>query len=306
MSKVVAEGRTEVVKTSELGVGLANRSVDRVDCSVVVEGDIESGASVDIKGTLIVKGSIVSAKVKCSGDLEVKGGVITGKRGFVKVGGNATMGFVENSVIQVRKSLIVQRSITHSWVIAGGLIEVRDEAKGLILGGLLSSWQAIVCRNFGADQGHTTQCRIGSHYQDEIRLQRLSQRIKRFQEASEENHRSIALFEKPGCVLSPEQSRHYEYIKKNAHRYQKIIAKLRESRSKVEGSVVYNQDATLIVSGILDKNTLNWIAGKKIPIPTSVRGVLVSPFVSKGILDLNDVQGFIRTHPYAIVRHTKG
>ncbi|RYZ57539.1 MAG: DUF342 domain-containing protein [Proteobacteria bacterium] len=269
--------------------------------SVVVEGDIESGASVEIVGSLVVKGSIDSAKVRCTGDVEVKGGVNTGKRGYLHVGGNASVGFIENSIVQVKQSLSVQRLITHSWIVCGGAIQVRDESKGMILGGLLCSWQAIVCAKFGSDKGHTTQCRIGSNYQDELRLQRLAQRIKRFQEASDENQSSIELLEKPGRRLSEDQIKHHDYIRKNAGRYERIILKLKESKTALDQAMVYNQDATLIVTDIIDKNSMVFMSGKKITIPTNLKGVLLSLAVPKGILDLSEIDSFQRSHPNAIV-----
>lgn len=278
----------------------------RFEGSVVVEGDIESGASVEIKGSLIVKGSIDSAKVRVSGDIEVKGGVNTGKRGYLQAGGNANLGFVENSVIQVKQNLTVQRLITHSWIVCGGVIQVRDESKGIIIGGLLCSWQAIVCAKFGTDKGHTTQCRLGCNYQDEIRLQRLTQRIKRFQDASEENQRSVALLEKPGSRLSEAQRKHYDYIKKNSLRYERILLKLREFKTGLDQSMVYNQDATLVVLDIIDKNSLVWLSGKKINITTNFKGVLLSHAVPKGILDLAEVPNFERAHPNAITGFVKG
>ncbi|MBC7532196.1 MAG: DUF342 domain-containing protein [Oligoflexus sp.] len=277
----------------------------RFEGSVVVEGDIESGATVDINGSLIVKGSIDSAKVKCTGDIEVKGGVNTGKRGSLQVGGSANLGFVENSVMQIKHDLTVQRLITHSWIVCGGVIQVKDESKGTIIGGLLCSWQAIVTPHFGADKGHTTQCRIGSNYQDEIRLQRLSQRLKRFQEASEENLRSVALLEKPGARLSEAQKKHHEYIQKNSQRYERILGKLKEFKTTLDQNMVYNQDATLVVTGIIDKNTMVWICGKKIAVQTNYKGVLLSPKVSKGICDLAELENFQRAHPNAITGFTK-
>jgi uncharacterized protein (DUF342 family) len=269
--------------------------------SVVVEGDIESGATVEIVGTLLVKGSIDSAKVRCSGDVEVKGGVNTGKRGFLHVGGSATVGFIENSIIQVKESLTVQRLITHSWVVSGGVIEVRDESKGMILGGLVCSWQSIVCAKFGGDKGHTTQCRIGSNYQDELRLQRLSQRIKRFQEASNENLSSIELLEKPGRQLSEDQMKHLEYIRRNAGRYESILTKLKETKAALDQAIVYNPDATLVVTDIIDKNSMVYVSGKKITVPTNLKGVLLSAAVPKGILDLSGIESFQRSHPNAVV-----
>lgn len=301
------DGSTLSVQSAYVHKGSINLSSGnlRFDGAVVVEGDIESGASVDITGTLIVKGSVVNAKIRCTGDLEVKGGVLTGKNGYINVGGNARMGFVENSVIQVKGNLLVQRMISHSWITAGGLIEVLDESKGQITGGLLSSWKAIVCAKFGSDQGHTTQCRIGSNFHDEIRLQRLAKRAKRFNEAAEENARSIALLEKPGSKLSEAQKQHYDYIKKNGQRYGGIIARIVASRTALESSLTYNLDATIVVSDILDKNSLIWVNGKKIKMPTSLKGVLLSTHVNKGILDLSQVEDFHKAHPAAIFGHSQ-
>ena len=300
---LVVEGQTISCQAAYVHKGSINLASGnlRFEGSVVIEGDIESGATVDIDGALIVKGSIDGAKVSCSGDLEVLGGVNTGKIGYLHVGGNARLGFVENSIVHVKRSLSVQRSITHSLVISGGLIHVLDESNGVIVGGLLCAWQAIVCAKFGMSQGTVTQCRLGSQHRTEIRLQRLATRQKFFQAAADNNLKSIAIFEKPGLQLSADQQKRYDYVKKNAGRYVNILKIIKVSIAKASKSTDYNVDATLVVKNILDKNSMIWVCGKKIPVPTNMKGVLVSKHVADGILDLGEVAKFREQHPAAIV-----
>ncbi|RZA26846.1 MAG: DUF342 domain-containing protein [Proteobacteria bacterium] len=270
------------------------------DGAVVIEGDVESGATVDVNGALIIKGSIDSAKVRCSGDLEVKGGVNTGKTGYVQVGGHASFAFLESSIVHVKQNVAVQKSITHSLVISGGVIHVQDE-NGTIHGGLICAWQAIVCGRFGAEHGQVTQCRLGSHHKVEIRLQRLAQRTKYFTTAAETNLKSIALFEKPGVQLTPDQQKRYEYVKKNAKRYQNILKSIKDSKTKLGHEKVYNPDATLVVHDVLNKNSQIWISGKKIVVPGNLKGILVTPLVAEGFIDLDEVDTFSRQHPLARV-----
>jgi uncharacterized protein (DUF342 family) len=268
--------------------------------AVVIEGDVESGATVDVHGTLIIKGSVDGARVKCSGNLEVKGGVNTGRAGYIHVGGHASFGFVESSIVHVKHSVAVQKSITHSLVIAGEVIHVQGE-KGTIQGGLVCAWQAILCARFGAENGHVTQCRIGSRHRVEIRLQQLAQRAQFFSSAAETNQKSIALFERPGIQLTTDQQRRYEYVKKNAGRYQKILESIKDSQVKLGREKAYNDDATLVVTDVLNKNSQIWISGKKFPVASPLKGVLVSPYVNDGFVDLDDLEAFSRRHPGARV-----
>lgn len=301
---VQIEGSTVSVQKAYTHKGSVNFASGNIhfEGAVIIEGDIEASATVEVDGTLIVKGSIESAKVRCSGDLEVKGGVNTGKLGYVHVGGNAKIGFIENSILHIKQSLAVEKSITHSLVISGGVINVLDTSKGQIVGGLSCAWQAIICAKFGTSQGQVTQCRLGSHHLNEIRFQRLATRLKFFETAESENLKSIALFERPGLGLTPEQKNRHLELKKKSKRYKSIVAKIKVQKNKVAQNKVYNPDATLVVADILEKNSSIWISGKKISIQSSLKGVLASSHISDGILDLNDVDKFSSQHPSAIVK----
>ena len=65
---------------------------------MVIRGDIESGASVDVKGMLLVEGNIGPSRVRVRGNLEVKGGIVSTEQGMVRVLGTLLRAYPKASL----------------------------------------------------------------------------------------------------------------------------------------------------------------------------------------------------------------
>ena len=110
--------------------------------SVIVNGNILSGFSVECKKDLIVKGSVENgAMVKC-GSLVVKKGVFC-KKGLVFVKNNADIGYIQDANIRVAGDLTVQRYIHGSKIsIRGDLLVlgrgVTGNQRGAVMGSRIS------------------------------------------------------------------------------------------------------------------------------------------------------------------------
>jgi uncharacterized protein (DUF342 family) len=274
--------------------------------TVVVQGDIESGASVDVRGHLIVEGMISPSKIRCTGDLEVKGGIITGPEGFIHTGGNCRCNYIENSVLQVKGDLTVRRSILNSTVIAQGSIVIVDEGRGVIAGGVLSSWSAIKTANLGMEQGQPTECRVGSNLSSERRLYTLRQRLKKLQAFHEKLTTSLKGIDRK-ANLTADQQEQARNLREKSIRLEKIISRLVSWCDIQDKTMQWNHSATMVVTGILNQNVALFVTGQRVPIPGQVRGVLVpgNPYHGTQLVDLKELAAYVAARPDAIIASSK-
>jgi uncharacterized protein (DUF342 family) len=270
------------------------------DGAVVVQGDIEAGATVEVKGSLLVEGVIGRATVKVGRDLEVTGGMITSQDGIVVVGGSCQAQFVENSRLHVKGTLEVEKSILNSEVVCGGPLLVRDPARGVVSGGAISCWNAMALKHLGMAQGHTTVCRIGTHYATEIRWQRMNQRLRVVQEYKETVSKQLKdISGSTQGRKAAELDAQRQALQRRFQKAEKVLAHAQKRRDLLEKQMKWNPNATLAVRGILDKNVALHAAGKLIKIGQNVQGVLVtaSPYRGSSINDLSVWDEFHKAWP---------
>ncbi len=297
------DGHTLQIVQTYVHQGSVNLSSGNLafDGAVVVKGDIEAGATVEVKGTLLVEGVIGHAIVKVGGDLEVMGGLITSREGLVVVGGSCQAQFVENSRLHVKGSLIVQKSVLNSEVICGGPLVVRDPVRGLISGGHVSCWQAIAVRHLGLAQGQITVCRIGTHYISEIRWQRMTQRAQAVQECCQVLTRQLKDLPSGQGRKAAEIDAQRQALQSRLQKAERILQHIERRRDLLEKQMQWNQNATLVVRGILDRSVEIHAVGKKIKSSQNLQGVLVSAASYRGsqIHDINIWNEFQKAWPEA-------
>ncbi len=271
------------------------------DGAVVVQGDIEAGATVEVKGTLLVEGVIGHAIVKVGRDLEVTGGMITSQEGLVVVGGTCRAQFVENSRLHIKGSLEVQKSILNSEIVCGGPLVVRDPARGVISGGAISCWDAMAVKHLGLAQGTSTVCRIGTNYATEIRWQRMNQRWRVVNEYSEILRKKLKDLASAQARKAGDGDAQRQAMQQRLQRAEKVLQHIQKRRDLLEKQMKWNSNATLVVRGILDRSVEIHAAGKKIKSTQNLQGVLVtaSPYRGSSINDLSVWDEFHKAWPDA-------
>ena len=296
-----------IIKCSEAYVhkGSVNLSSGNLyfDGAVIIQGDIEAGASVDVQGPLVVEGMIGPSQVRCTGDLDVKGGVVTSTTGWIKVGGNLRCEFLENSELEVKGDLIVQRSILHSHVVSGGNIVVLDTNQGLIAGGSVSCWGSIRTTRCGLSQGRKSECRIGSDFHGEQRVTHLKQRVEKMRDYHDSMERGLKEVMQSAAKNAPGFSEQKALMMDRVKRSAELLKKLNEEREAAEATLRWNVQSSLLVSGALDKSVSLTAAGRTVPLRDSLLGVLVvaTPFRGSSIVDLKDLPSLKQNQPDVLI-----
>ncbi|MEA2110316.1 MAG: FapA family protein [Pseudomonadota bacterium] len=133
---------------------------------IIVRGSVFSGFSVKAK-QLIVEGSIEGAHIEIDEDLIVRGGIIACQEKGVYCGGTILTKYVENSRIQARGNIFIEKSALHSQIITAGSIIFLHEP-GVIVGGTCQVKNSIYAKIVGAKWATATKISLGV---DPFRLQ---------------------------------------------------------------------------------------------------------------------------------------
>ena len=116
--------------------------------SIIIDGDIASGFTVECGGDLVVNGSIENgAIVRCSRDMVVSHGIF-GENANIFVNGDAEVRFIQNSAIRVNGNLLVGSFVRDSRLWCGGHLRVRGEdaesrGKGCVIGGTIVAMRSL-------------------------------------------------------------------------------------------------------------------------------------------------------------------
>lgn len=126
---------------------------------IIVRGSVFSGFSVKAK-QLIVEGSIENARIEIDEDLIVRGGIIACQEGGVYCGGTILAKYVENSMIQARGNIFIEKSALHSQLITANSIIFLHEP-GVIIGGSCQVKNSIYAKIIGAKWATPTEISLG-------------------------------------------------------------------------------------------------------------------------------------------------
>ena len=245
--------------------------------SAEVRGNIEGGAVVSVAENLIVKGTIGSSKIRCKGNLHVKGGIVCADGGRIEVDGKLVADFIENSQILVQGDLIVNQSIINSTVIVGGKLQIKANRSGVIGGGNISVREKLITGNLGFNDGRKTIVRMGVDYifERKVRIQteRLSKVVNRFEI---DNKNLEELKKGSGRLVDKTKLAQRNALQKRLDRMGKIKRKLERKINHYQEELSWNKACIAIVNAELSQNSEVTIGGKSIPIKESLRSVMLT------------------------------
>lgn len=127
---------------------------------IIVRGSVFSGFRVKAK-QLIVEGSIEDAHIEIDEDLIVRGGIIACQKQGVSCGGTILAKYVENSTLQARGNIFIEKSALHSQLETAGSIIFLHEP-GVIVGGSCHVKNSIYAKIVGAKWATPTIISLGT------------------------------------------------------------------------------------------------------------------------------------------------
>ena len=118
-----------------------------------IEGDVETGASIQADGDILVKGMVEPAHVQAGGNLTVTGGIVGSEEHVIAVGGDLAAKYIKEAVIRAGGHVRVTNEITHCDIETRGKV---DASRGRIAGGRTIARMGITVGEAGASgSSHT-------------------------------------------------------------------------------------------------------------------------------------------------------
>jgi uncharacterized protein len=132
----------------------------KYDKSVIINGDLKAGFSVECGGDLQVSGLIEDCTVNVGGNVLCKHGFIGQGKGVIDAKGNVNIGFILNQTVKSRKNVNVAREAINCTIYARQSITIHGNPLS-IAGGTLVAREAISVYTVGNHSGVHTDLEVG-------------------------------------------------------------------------------------------------------------------------------------------------
>ena len=150
--------------------------------AVMIQGDVGSGASIDVEGDIMVKGMVEPCNIKCGGSLTVAGGIVGDEENKLEITGDLLAKYISETNIEVQGDVIVGNEIAHSHVSCLGRVKV---PKGRIAGGTTTAKKGIQLAEAGSSGSSDTKLIAGVDYTLPAKIHWHEEKINKLEEAQE-------------------------------------------------------------------------------------------------------------------------
>jgi len=148
--------------------------------AVQIQGDVESGATIEADGDIMIKGMVDPCLIRCGGTLTVAGGLVGSEEYSIEVQGDLEARYVNEANITVAGDVTVTNEISHSQIKSLGKVMV---PKGRVAGGCIQAYKGIRVAEAGASGSASTNLIAGVDYALEESLAASEAKIEKLEEA---------------------------------------------------------------------------------------------------------------------------
>ncbi|MCH5185468.1 MAG: DUF342 domain-containing protein [Oscillospiraceae bacterium] len=130
--------------------GDVDTSVGNVDFigAVRVYGNVCSGMRIKAVGSVSVGGMVEAAEIYAGGDVIINGGIKGMEKAVISSGGSLVSKYIESAVVRAKADITTNAVIQANIQTDGKIIVIGTN--GSIIGGLVKSMQAIICKKLGS------------------------------------------------------------------------------------------------------------------------------------------------------------
>lgn len=251
-------------------VGLETGDIYHPD-SVIVSGDVLSGATIDVGGDLEIEGSVESATLQVGGNLTVRGGILSDESRVIRVGGNLHTKYIENSRVEVEGDVTVDSIIINSILMTRGEINIPN---GRVAGGKLTSLKGMKIGEVGCDGRITTRLFSGIDHRLHKDIAALEKDIAVYHEQMEKINYKIKPFILKIKTLTPQQREIVTELMSEVDNIKNHIEQLKQQVQEKRSVAEQQARAHIQVANHLSAETLIRLIYHERYISDSVEGPL--------------------------------
>ncbi|MCR4430533.1 MAG: FapA family protein [Tepidanaerobacteraceae bacterium] len=212
---VLSEGKISVLQILEIkgDVGPATGNIYFLG-SILVRGNVKSGFKIKVEGDAEIEGTVEAAEIEAAGSIIIKRGIQGSGKGYLKAGIDITSRYIENSMIEAGRNIIVYEAAMHSNLSAGKMIKI-DGKKGLLVGGSCKAGEELIAKTIGSPMATYTQVEVGINPELKKKLIELNQKLQIIENDLKKALQTVCLFErlKDRDALPPDKLLMYEKLK---------------------------------------------------------------------------------------------
>ncbi|WP_165781780.1 DUF342 domain-containing protein [Leptospira adleri] len=128
--------------------------------TIIVEGSIADGFTLETEGSIIVKKSVGKVFLKAGGDIVLSGGFMGRNGGLIESGADIYTRFVEQGRLISKNTIFIEEASMHSELVAGESVVIRG-GRGELIGGTCVAGKAVICTKLGAIAETKTSVSVG-------------------------------------------------------------------------------------------------------------------------------------------------
>jgi uncharacterized protein (DUF342 family) len=201
-------------------VSLATGNI-RHSGAVQIQGDVETGATIDADGDVMIKGMVDPCDIRCGGTLTVAGGMVGSDDHTVQVDGDFNARYINEAQITVGGNVTVTNEISHSRILCRGKVIV---SKGRIAGGQVQAYKGIRVAEAGASGSSDTTLIAGVDYAMVEILAKHKARIGKLEEAQEKVAAALRGLNARKDSLTPEEQKSRQDLAEKSRQLGQAIA----------------------------------------------------------------------------------
>ncbi len=196
--------------------------------AVVIEKDVEEGATIEAEGDIEVKGLVEPANIKTSGNLTVRGGITGSSDRRIIVGGSVQAKFILDADIEAGEEIAVEREIRHSSLKTRGSVTM---PRGRVIGGTIMALTGITVGDAGSYSVSTVLI-AGEDYRLERDLEAKEKEIEALEKAQKKIQTTVEPLVPQAKALSAEKRQVVTELLHKAQEIEDSIARLRNEMAE--------------------------------------------------------------------------
>lgn len=128
--------------------------------SVLVEGDVKAGFSVEAGGDVEIQGIVEDCQVRAQGRVFIRGGFTGSGKGMLEAKGDVGLAHLRNQTVRCEGDLSITKEAVNGRIQCRGRVNVN----GLLAGGRTQAFRSISCQLAGTETGTPTMLEAGFDY----------------------------------------------------------------------------------------------------------------------------------------------
>jgi uncharacterized protein len=163
--------------------------------SVIIDGDIKAGFSVDCGGDLQVSGIIEDSALTVGGNILCKHGFVGQGKGTIEAKGDVNLGFLLNQTVRSRKSVNVAKEAINCTIFARQSITIHGKPLS-VAGGILVARELISVYGVGNQSGVRTNLEVGLDFTLVEELKKIEEQVAEITQKSRKVVDSIKKYQR--------------------------------------------------------------------------------------------------------------